>query len=81
MLSKIELLEQTLAGQLIESDSLKKCYFNQRNQYFNTTSYQNKSKLKESLVLNTKLDPKLVIKASPREYLQKCASSCNLFVY
>ena len=41
-----------LAGQMIESDALKKCYFNQRNQYFNTTSHQNKNKLKESFRLS-----------------------------
>ena len=75
------MIEQTLALQACESDSLKKNYFSKKNQFYNTASHLNKYALKQSLALNSKYSAHYKSASSPKEYLQKCASTSILYPY
>jgi len=75
------MIEQTLALQACESDSLKKNYYSKNNQFYNTTSHLNKHALRQSMALNSKYSTQYKSASSPKEYLHKCASTSKLPVY
>jgi hypothetical protein len=60
------MIEQALAIQSCESDSLKRNYFSQKNQFFNTTSHLDKHALKQSLILNSKYTAHYKAASSPK---------------
>lgn len=75
VIARIDVIESALSGQMGEAEAVKKNYFNKRNQYFNTSSHVNKHKLRESLILNAKIEKNLISKSSPKDYIYKCAST------